>query len=132
MITPWLFAVLAAVAFRLTRAAGWDDITATLRARLGVSDQTYAEWIPVQHLVEERGEPSLWESRTDYPKGIPFNPFQWWLARLIRCPWCAGFWVSMIVSLAASGAGLQSWAWAVPIGLALSSVVGLVARHLDP
>lgn len=131
MVEPWLFAMLAAVAFRLTRLVGWDDISAKMRARLGVSDQAYAEWIEVQHHLEERGDGTLWTSPSVVAEP-PFDEVQWWLARLIRCPWCAGFWVSMLVSVGAALAGLQSWGWAVPTGLALSAIVGLVAKWLDP
>jgi hypothetical protein len=128
--TPWDTTVLALAAFRLTRLVGWDDLTASLRARLGVSDQTYDDWIEVQHQAEERGAASLWAREMELLIPIPFTPAQWWIARLIRCPWCAGFWISLLV--AAAYTLLPDGTVIVGLPFALSALVGLLAKHLDP
>jgi hypothetical protein len=48
---------------------------------------------------------------------------------LLRCPWCAGFWISLLAYLA--------WAWQpraalVPLTVfSLSAIVGLLTKNLD-
>lgn len=115
--------MLALVAFRLTRLVGWDDISARMRAWLGISDATYASKIEEIEEEEAAGRNPFW-GRRDHAR--------WYIARLIRCPWCAGFWVSLLVAVGAALAGLADWGWVIPFGLALSAVVGLVAKWLDP
>lgn len=123
MPEPWLFALLAALAFRLTRLVAYDDITVRVRGWLGVTDATYARQIETIEEMEEAGEEPFRNSA---------DAAVWYLARLIRCPWCAGFWVSLLVSLGAAACDQISWGWALPVGFALSAVVGLVAKVLDP
>lgn len=52
----------------------------------------------------------------------------------IRCPWCVGFWVSLLLAaLAYCPAIGQHPAFLMPAAaLTLSHVVGLAARWLDP
>lgn len=53
-----------------------------------------------------------------------------WIDQLLSCPWCLGFWVC----LAAVGAFILAptgTTWAL-LPFALSAVVGLVAKNLDP
>src|SRR3954452_8252780 len=105
----WAFAMLAAVAFRVTRLVGWDDITTRLRGWVSVPDARYVAVIEFVDEIDKAGD----SGRTALGHlDEPIPAWRWYLARLIRCPWCAGFWISMIVSLAATGAGLQSWGWA--------------------
>jgi uncharacterized membrane protein YjdF len=120
---PWLFALLAALAFRLTRLVGWDDVTTRVRGWLGVTDATYLHQIEVIEEMEAVGEEPFSDRR---------EAARWYLARLIRCPWCAGFWVSLLVALGAAACDQISWGWALPVGFALSAVVGLVAKQWDP
>lgn len=48
----------------------------------------------------------------------------------IRCPWCAGFWISVVIWLL--------WVWQphwTLVGctpLAISAIVGLIAANIDP
>lgn len=131
MRTPnWIeLAVLALGIFRIVRLVGWDDITARVRAWVTVSDASYDTWIEVQHAAEQRDESfQTFISRSEGT--TPPSPFRWWLARLIRCPWCLGVWLTIPVWLC-----WLSW----PDGtvgamtpLALMAVVGLVAKNLDP
>lgn len=98
---PWQFALLALGAYRLWRLIGIDEITAPIRDRI-TGRRTYAR----------------------NPKG-----YREWLDKLIACPWCAGFWVTLAV--------WGCWQWHPHVVLvtlspfALNAVVGLVTRNLD-
>lgn len=158
--TPTLIelVLLAGLAYRLTRLAGWDDITAELRGRLTVPDAAYpalASWLaawrawlidPLDGSFSHARDPRLplevelhWPDRT--PAGEETEGFvklplpdlpsrrRLYAAQLVRCPWCAGFWLSCLVTaawLVAPSATL----FAGTIGT-LSTVAGLVRKHLD-
>lgn len=51
------------------------------------------------------------------------------LAELVQCPWCAGFWVSVLV-VAAHWAVPEIWL-PVSLVLALSAGVGIVSQLVD-
>lgn len=108
----WAFLLLALAAFRVTRLIGWDEITARLRERIlikragGVMDSVRPRNVTLQRERDNM------------------------LTKLIKCPWCMGWWV-----------GLAWWgAWLVwPNGTliaatpwALAALVGLAAKNLDP
>jgi hypothetical protein len=122
----WPALVLALAAFRLTRLAGWDDITASLRARAtGLTDAEYNAWAALIWEWQQEGR-DPWENVSPAP---PVGRFRFKLAQLVRCPWCVGFWVSGLVYAAwraESGVTLAVSSW-----FALSAIVGLVAKHLD-
>jgi hypothetical protein len=133
LATPsWYALVLLSLgAFRLVRFVGYDDLTARFRAWVTIPDAYYDGWIQWQHEAEEAGQ-SLTEhveTQTQSPVHVP-SGFRWWLARLIRCPWCAGAYVSVLVWLA--------WLWwptgtvEVMTPLAIMALVGLIAKNLDP
>jgi hypothetical protein len=109
--TPWVALILALGTFRLVRLVGWDDLTKNLRNRAGGRNE------------RNRGEPVF----VDDPRGTFTRPG---LIRFLVCPWCVGFWIS--------GAMYAFWYFAPTASLyvaapfALSAVVGLVAKHLDP
>ena len=124
MPEPWAFVLLALVAFRLTRLVGWDDITARLRGWLGVTDADYRAQIERIEDIEAEGKDPYEGSRSAYAV--------WTVARLIRCPWCLGFWISILVAIGAALGGVASWNWMMAIALALSAAVGLIAKWLDP
>ncbi len=130
----WDFALLALFAFRATRLVGWDDLTAGLRARITLPDAEYDQWIEVQHTAEQQGQTILQylaDERTEILAPLtPPEGARWWAARLIRCPWCIGFWISIVVSLAYYAA--PDGTVIVSIPFALSALVGLGAKWLDP
>lgn len=116
---------LAAIA-RITRLFNEDSITQPLREYLErkADDRWYAadETKPTQ-LTHATTAPLLWR----------------WAAKLVRCPWCLGFWVSALVIGGYFRLVLESWPWetgtvafsyAVAV-LASSQVVGLAAEWLD-
>jgi len=121
-------ALLALGVFRIVRLIGWDDITARVRAAATMPDADYDSWIGMQHSAEQSGESlDRWLERHNErgPSG-----FRWWLARLIRCPWCLGVWVALPVW--AAWLTWPSGTLGAMTPLAIMSVVGLVAKNLDP
>jgi hypothetical protein len=101
-VTPLAFVIVALGAFRLTRLVGWDTITAPLRARLLGAD--------------DAGKPTRPRPR-------------WGAAAFVHCAWCVGFWISV-----AAYAAWEFWPDATLIvmaPLAISAVVGVVAKNLD-
>lgn len=124
--SPWPALILALGVFRLVRLVGWDDISATPRAWLtGLTDREYNDWAK---WVWEQQQQDL-DPWRDGKTVVPVGPVRFKLAQLVRCPWCAGFWVSLASYLAWYAAGYATMTVATP--LALSAVVGLVAKHLD-
>jgi hypothetical protein len=137
----WQFVVLVLGLFRVVRLVGWDDISATPRALVtGLTDKEYDFWAKLVWNQQQKDR-DPWvdgvpgdadDDRFLLRPGVlrvPVGRFRFKLAQLVRCPWCAGFWVCT--------AGAAAW-WAAPDAtlavatpLALSSVVGLVAKHLD-
>lgn len=116
---------LAAIA-RLTRLVTDDALTAPLRNRLQAkaADRWYAadESKPDQ-LTHALPAPRAWR----------------YAAKLSRCPWCLGFWISAGVVLAYFSLLLDAWPWhsgalafAYIAGtFAASQFVGLAADWLD-
>jgi hypothetical protein len=134
----WLqFVIVVLGAWRVTRLVNVDDITLGLRTRVtGLTDSEYnrwAKWIwELQQAREERGgdpidpwsDPPPWDGPP-----VPVGRFRFKVAQLVRCPWCAGFWISVLVWLAWWAEPRGTLAVAVP--LATSAIAGLVAKHLD-
>lgn len=116
---------LAAIA-RVTRLFNEDSITQPLRDYLEnkAADRWYAaDESQPQNLTHATTAPLAWR----------------WAAKLIRCPWCLGFWVSAAVMLGWFHFVLESWPWetgtvafsyALTV-LAASQLVGLSAEWLD-
>lgn len=116
--------ILGLALFRLCRLLGWDEITVPLRGWLTITDRAYDVWTPLLNRDLERGV-DPWPDQAP-----PFTRRRWYVAKLIRCPWCLGVWLSIPV-----------WAcWHVApratLGvasvLALAAIPGLVAKNLDP
>lgn len=98
--------LLALASFRLTRLLGWDTFPPVYEAR---------NWLLY------RGHDSV----TGFV-GVRSAL----LADLFECAFCLGFWVGLIVYLA--WLALPTATLAVSVVFALSAVVGLVAKTLDP
>lgn len=54
-----------------------------------------------------------------------------WIADLIECPWCLGFWLSGVASVAYVGALGLSWWWVWLLWPAVSCVVGILGKLVD-
>jgi hypothetical protein len=154
----WVFALLALGAFRVTRLIGWDDLTIQARHRVtGLGDEEHKQWAYVidhqrevaydpwelRHVVwtpmetlrdrlrEATGSdrvPPLVESDQAWP---PVSQRRYYLSKMIRCPWCLGFWVSLATGFG-WGAWTDAWFSGLLLALPLSATVGLLAKNLDP
>lgn len=111
---------------RLTRLFNDDSLTQPLRTYLDskAADRWYA--------ADETHPTQLTHAFT--------APLPWrWADKLVRCPWCLGFWLSALLIGGYFHYALESWPWetgtllfayAVAV-LACSQVVGLAAEWLD-
>lgn len=118
--SAWPAVVLALAAFRLTRLLGWDDLPpiARLRARaVGLKVVMHGSSNAVGGLTNE--EPDV---VVTYRRPL--------LHHFLSCPFCQGFWVSVVVYAAWRFEPTGTLYAAAP--LALSAAVGLVAKNLDP
>jgi hypothetical protein len=116
---PWTGVVLALAVYRLCRAAGWDTFPPLvwLRARI-------------------TGEYAVNRGSTNTRMGVTNEHVQqdvdWKRPRLhdfIVCPFCLGFWLSVLVY---AGWRLEpGWTVAVLFPFAVSAVAGLIALRLD-
>lgn len=116
----WTTVLLALAAFRVTRLVGWDDFPPVARAR---------SWV-VGAYVPKRGSTNanlgLTGETTD--DGIVFRrPV---LEHFLHCPYCVGFWISLVAYLAWVVFPTETQYAAMPF--ALSAMVGITARMLDP
>lgn len=133
----WLEALLLVLgAFRLTRLVGWDDLTVKFRRWVtGLTDRHYNMWADRIHDMQQEDvdpwsvDPILLR-RHNAPEVPPVSERRFYFAKLMRCPWCLGFWISLLVVVG----------WIVDSGVtllalspfALSGAVGLLTKHLDP
>jgi hypothetical protein len=148
----WSALLLILAAFRTARLIGWDDITAPLRARLLITDADYWEWQEVADLMRHQGlDPHDGYQRRMAVKQenhrrnalavdneetiellhVPDDPgrVRAYIAQLIHCPWCSGFWLALLWWAGwLSAAGVTLW---IATPLALSAAVGLIGKHLD-
>lgn len=136
MTLHWLAVIaLPFAAFRLTRLVGWDEITVDVRTAIcGVSDRYYVDLSKFVEDVKGAGRdpwntPMLSREGEPLMLGSVISPRRYYLAKLLHCPWCVGFWISL---------GLCAWTFwwdtttVVLTTLAVSSLVGLIAKNLDP
>lgn len=122
--------LLILFAFRVTRLIAWDEITQPPRAWLsGVPDGDYRALASFIEDCQAKGiDP--WAHRDSEP---PMSKRRWYLAKLLHCPWCVGFWVSVATIAAADPLVLHiGIVRAIGAAFALSAVVGLIAKNLDP
>jgi hypothetical protein len=124
----WQLVLLGLAAFRVTRLIGWDDLTILPRRWLtGLSDDEHA--VTAEHVDQMLGQDiDPWDD-TQTPAHMPIGRARFYLSRMIRCPWCLGWWVSLAAWLS-----WEAWPHAVMVGaapFAISAVVGLTAKNLD-
>lgn len=117
---PWVGVVLALAAFRIVRLIGWDDLPPIVRAR----------WWAVGGKVKRAGSTnSQFDLTGEQPDEVVAyaRPL---LEHFLRCAYCQGFWVSLVVYLC--WLGEPSWTVYGAAPFALSAAVGITARNLDP
>jgi hypothetical protein len=117
--SPWVGLILALGAFRIARVIGWDDLPIIVRAR---------DWVTGAQLVQSGSSAAL-AGLTGEEAGFEWHYERPVVAKFIACPWCQGFWVSIIVYVAWIEA--PTWTLYVLAPFALSAFVGLVAKNLD-
>lgn len=129
--------VLTLAVFRLARLIGWDDITIRARGYVtGIPDDDHSQWVEIlEGHVQQGIDP--WRqglSGVETPSGRldrpPFSRFRWDVAKMIRCPWCVGWWLSVAAWLLVATWPRATLFGAIP--LAISAAVGLIAKRLDP
>lgn len=103
--TPWELLLAALAVYRLWRLLAEDEILEGPRRRL----LRYVGW------------------KTGTP--LPETYRAWW-ADLLRCPWCAGFWLGLLAWV--FWLFFPSLALVVATPFALSAAVGLIRTNLDP
>lgn len=105
----WQLTLLSLFAYRVTRLIGWDDLPAVVRWR---------SWLTGAYWQIEPDETGSWQFERP---GV---------AHFIACPFCVGFWVSATIWVSWLAFPHVTLVAATPY--ALSAVVGLVAKRLDP
>lgn len=127
----WPGILLALAAFRITRLVGWDDLTIPIRRRItGMSDAEHHHWASWVNQMQERGLDPFDPQTEAGARVPPVSPRRFYVSKLIHCPWCAGWWISVCVWLAwLAWPAFVVWA-CVPF--AVSAIVGLVSKQLDP
>lgn len=127
----WPAVILALGVFRLTRLVGWDDLTIPPRRWItGMGDDEHHSWAKFVNEIQQSGN-DPWDVPQPYD-GVPppVSRRRFYLSKLLRCPWCVGFWLSAaawVLWLAEPQAAV-----ALTFPFALSATVGIVAKNLDP
>lgn len=98
-------AILMLAAFRFTRLVGWDTFPLAERARAWAT-----------------GEYRMPSGSISYRRPT--------LDHFVHCPYCVGFWISVLVYLSWLTAPTVTMYGMMPF--AISGAVGLVAKNLDP
>lgn len=119
---PWTSLVLALAVYRVFRLVGWDDLPVVVKARM---------WVVGAELVQPNGSVNRSMKITNEPDVEP----EWryrrpQLAHFIQCPYCVGFWISVLVYV---------WWLLSPtsclyamFAFALNGAAGIISRNLDP
>lgn len=109
--SPWVGVVLALAVYRVARLVGWDDFPLALLYRRRLTGER------VRYNHTESRDPILSYDRPT-------------LQHFLTCPFCVGFWLSLVAYLGWRFFPTETLYVAAP--LALSAAVGLIARNLDP
>lgn len=130
---PYALVLLVLAAWRVYRLVAVDEITARIRGWATLPDDDYEAWSDVIRDAEFDGadpwQPDGFDlDGTHYPRPW-FSSRRYHVAKFARCPWCMGWWISVVVWVAWLAAGDVTLYLATPF--ALSAGVGLVQRNLD-
>lgn len=110
--SPWVGIVIALGVYRLCRLIGWDDFPPVKRIRARLTGE-----VTYRNSTENRDERIY---RYDRPT----------LEHFITCPFCLGFWLSLIAY--ACWYVEPKWTVYALAPWALSGAVGLISKNLDP
>lgn len=124
----WAFLLLALAAYRLVRLIGWDDMP--------LIDDARDRLVGARLVRTGSGNAQMGLTRDGAGEEWVYDrPL---LNHFIRCAFCQGFWVSVLVYIiwvAVGAPGHEHWSsWSLYLAgpFALSAAVGLIARNLDP
>jgi hypothetical protein len=106
---PWTSIILTLAAYRLTRLIGWDEFPLAQKTRA---------WLTGRYWTKIEGDVEL---EWGYLRPL--------LAHFLACPFCQGFWVSVLTYIAWLQFPTQTLYVAVPF--ALSGAVGLISKNWD-
>ncbi len=132
----WL-AVNALAAFRLTRLWVADMLPPLPRIRRYIETRATARWEP-EH-AKARSDDYVYDPDPGpKPPESDHKLVDTWqlyggqapLAYFVTCPWCSGFWISLIVFLLATLFPPAVWAF-VAVPLAFSAVAGLLHQATE-
>ena len=120
----WAGVLLALATYRILRLVAVDEITATIRGWVcGIPDAGYEIW--AKHIEDARAEGhDPWQISQ-----VPLTPRRYYLAKLVHCPWCLGWWISLAVFAAYELWPHGTVVAAVPF--ALSAGCAIIGRNLD-
>lgn len=121
----WYALVLAALAvWRSYRLGAVDEITERPRGAITLRDWVYDSW---SDEIEKRraGGFDPW----DHVSPPPFSRARYKWARFARCPWCLGFWLSVLWWIAWLAWPAAMIALSVP--MALSALVGITQQLME-
>jgi hypothetical protein len=149
--SPWVALVLVFAAYRGTRLLGWDDWPPIYKLRAWAIGE---HWIPLASLVEDRRftDTSVPEGEVGHvvmqghveiapdvslpgkqpsSEAVGVRPAysRPLLAHLVHCPFCLGWWVSLVAYVAWLALPTATLYLAAPF--ALSGAVGIIAKNLD-
>lgn len=114
---PIALILTALCAWRLTHLWISDTLPPLPRVRLYLGRRIDARWLR-QKVNRRRTKDQLDDLKRAYSDTPP-------LSYLLDCYWCAGFWISLATTAAASFIPPPVWA-VISIPFALSAVVGLI------
>lgn len=118
--SPWIGLILALGTFRLVRLLAWDTFPPAVRARAWVLGEE----------VTSTGSLNARQGLTGEPMEVTVRYRRQFLADLFHCAYCLGFWLSILVYLA--WVFEDKWTLYIAVPFALSGIVGIIARVLDP
>lgn len=118
--SPWVGLVLALATYRFARLVGWDDFPLAVKLRNWATDTRY-------HVT---GSPNQHMNLTDQVPNVTVVVGRPVIDKLVSCPFCQGFWLSVLVYVCWHFIPAATLYVCAPF--ALSAVVGLLAKNLDP
>lgn len=134
MTNPWLIAVLGwLAAASVTRAVTADAVFAPIRVVHHAKASARAQVLLARIRAMPPDHPRRWRAVRRYETQVAWADF--W-----NCPWCMGFWVYSVASVAAWAAfgfpfhvwGGPAWFTVPAVALAGRWLYGILVKWLDP
>ena len=121
--TLLVLAIYLLASARITRLINLDAVSDPLR--LAVARRVEAARAAADEGEYSGGKPALVESFRRRQR-------RWHTAyEFLQCPWCVGFWVALAGAVVVVAVLQWSWWWVLPIALAVSHAIGVLARFAE-